>query len=450
MKNASETGKRSQRRIVFNILLAFFSALLPFLLAEGGLRLLRGAAISQYRVEMSSRRELAERRLKSNDALLPYAGHPYAALHPFYGYTLKPLFNGTVRLMHPTQFATDRYGFRNGDTDYQEIPDDWLVVGVFGGSGVFGDGIQGNENTIAGRMEAYLRARFGPKVRVLNFGVPGWHYPQQFFAMTRTLNWLDAAVFCDGINDLTVPYWNMTQTSDGRFFPDYPSGFTPRFISPASSPDMVYLSNRLLRFDAAYSPSSLLGHSALFNWIRYKRLRRLQALVEAQARQEEPASKAPQEGARDPSSVDRWVSFGIQEWTQYASRTDAIAATRSVPVLHTLQPFLNARADVPVSFDQLPDASWVHEMYRVRHPSSWWKRLRQAAREWYAHAESRAAANGAQTDFLDLSEAVSPDPANWLDCVHLSSAGCDQVAAILCDRLLKNGMIRGDAGMVPK
>jgi hypothetical protein len=29
---------------------------------------------------MSSRRALAERRLKSNDALLPYAGHPFAAL----------------------------------------------------------------------------------------------------------------------------------------------------------------------------------------------------------------------------------------------------------------------------------------------------------------------------------------------------------------------------------
>jgi hypothetical protein len=166
------TAPEGRPRWLRRLSLALAGLALPLVLAEAGARILLGERAGEIA------RELVRARDQARELLVRPPREALTGMfqsHPFYGYTLKPLFEG--RSAWGWRLATDRYGFRNDPAfDFDALPEGTRVVGLFGGSAAFGWGIDGNENTLAARLEEELRARApSHPVEVVNLALPAWH-----------------------------------------------------------------------------------------------------------------------------------------------------------------------------------------------------------------------------------------------------------------------------------
>ena len=137
-------------------------------------------------------------------------------IHPYFGFVCTPNavldFSETiiVPLDQPAIAHIDAWGFRNRDLPSQK-PDDETWIGLFGGSVAFAVASSSNETTIAGHLEADLKARAGAarRIRVLNLALPAGQQPQSLLIFATMVGMLDGAVIFDGVNEAIIPaYYN--------------------------------------------------------------------------------------------------------------------------------------------------------------------------------------------------------------------------------------------------
>lgn len=105
--------------------------------------------------------------------------------------------------------GTDSSGFvHNGVRDGDTNPDDrdFFRVFIFGGSTVYGVGVDENRLTIASFLERFLERRYH-KVKVINCGVKGYMSWQQMTYMAHEIIGYkpDYVVVLDGLNDFSKP-----------------------------------------------------------------------------------------------------------------------------------------------------------------------------------------------------------------------------------------------------
>lgn len=413
------------------LMLAAGATLLALAGAELSARILLGNEALRHRDALRARRETARALLHE---ATPQSATGAIRLHPYYGYTMMPGYRGNLELDHFTRCHIDRYGFRNATRDYARAPDDTLVVGLFGGSAVFGDGLHSEAATLAGQLEAALTQRLRRPVWVLNFGIPGWQHPQQFFAIARTVEHLDLIVTCDGFNEIILPYINRYE-EEGRSFPmDFPNRhlYLPLFANAA----MPYAAIRQLESDAAYDPDSIAAHFVLVNWMRHRMVRRRWAQIaeEQRERAEIAEGNTPDAPAIPRERFERTASYGVAQWVRYAHMIDAVAAQHEIAALHIVQPFRYAAADATVNRRVVGPRPWAQVFFLEPHPSHWYSLLRRAAADAYADAPSSGA-------LLDYSEQVPYASENWLDFVHLSAESTQNVAQGLADHIVEHRML---------
>lgn len=153
----------------------------------------------------------------------------YVAIHPYYGYVLKPNSIVDFGLKVPDHFGhgvhiqTDHNGFRNVKIPERK-PEGELWIGLFGGSVAMSILSSDNSKTISGFLESALNLSFagnGKHIRVINFALPGGQQPQQLLIFLNNVDSLDGIVTFDGYNEITVPLIrNMNNTPE--WFPYFP------------------------------------------------------------------------------------------------------------------------------------------------------------------------------------------------------------------------------------
>ncbi|NQU44281.1 hypothetical protein HQ520_13410 [bacterium] len=433
-RNPISTGQL----LLFNLVIVLFFLALCFLAGEMFLRVLKADALKARIAELESRQQTAAELLTKplSDRL------GFLKRHPYYGFTCTPLWEGTISIQAPTRVAIDRYGFRNGSLDWQNLPDEDLVIGLFGGSALFGHGIIDNENTISAQLERILRKTYGDRVHVVNLALPAWHQPQQFLAFSRVIDFLDLAIVCDGFNEITIPYWNLYRYDDQNLLipPDFPAYFVYKTFLDADRPELPLERIALLQYESRYRPDSLKARSALYNWLRYarndSRRHRLDSIGEeshGKATEEKGAPGSPEE----QRLFEQMIEYGADDWARYSRQMDALAEQRSLPILHALQPFRYTIPDVPLREKNLPALPWARLFFEADHPSRRYAILRERARKAYGESGFRQGL----VAYYDLSDVLPPDDEYWADFVHPTQEGGLRLAEEIYSILRASGLL---------
>jgi hypothetical protein len=413
------------------VLVALFGGLLALALAEIGARLALGPRTAEQAQDLAREHQQAREQL---------ARPPGAARtgmfqsHPFFGYTLKPNFDGRST-WGGWRMTTDRNGFRNA-FEFQDAPADTRWIGLFGGSAAFGWGIDGNADTLAVKLEAELHRRgVPPNVRVVNLALPAWHYPMQFIAFARLVGELEGFVGFEGWNELFVPLSNAFDY-DANLPSDFPwSPFYTSFLTPGEAGETFETYARLHTLER-YDPRGLLARSALYNWWRHAENESAKRVAAARLKTRPDVDLFP--GARKFADTREGyfeaVDFGIGEYVKYARLLDGVASTYDVPALHVLQPFRYAERALKVKIDDAPNFARV--LFREEHPGEVFARLRARAAEAYRDLSADGLAQ-----FVDLAELIPNGSGGWIDVIHPSVAGVERIAARLAEELLTRGFV---------
>jgi hypothetical protein len=439
-QNAKRTSSIA-RRFAFRAALFVFALLLGWLLLELALWGLMGRKLSEMREELLSRKRMAEELMRAK----PGEEVWHTTRHPYYGFTLTPHWEGVMTLAAPTRFSVDQYGFRNGRRDFRAIPPEDTVIGIFGGSAAFGDGIMGEENTIAGRLEGKLREKYGDRVHVFNFAVGGWHEPQQYYAMSRNLPWLDVVVGVDGFNELIVPYWNCVEAGEKAVPPDYPLFFVYWGLHGKDSMDRTFQELAFMQYLAGYRSNFPFSRSAFHILARFgaTQKRRLRMETEKDVAPISPASREgwiPESLEGGEADFERYLRIGAEDWARHKTMTDAVVAAQGKKVWHIVQPFQFAAPNSVVDPAMPLSEGWPRLLMRARHPSEWYGILREKARERYPLSDSLPPG----VHFADLSEILPAGGDNWIDMIHPTQRGVEALAQrmfeiMVEERMLENG-----------
>ena len=285
--------------------------------------------------EMTKSKASAQRLLASQTN---QATQKICRIHPFFGHTMQTKLDAAPLGWH---LETDQNGFRNPlEFDVFNVPDDVIVIGLFGGSAAFGWEVDGNQDTLATQLEELFnsRSKDNTKFRVVNLGIPGWHYPQQFFLISRIIQHLDGIITYDGFNEIMVPLGN-TLAYKTSLPPDFPSGLFYLPIFQKQTSEQILAIYGLLMFEANYDPKGLLSHSAIYNKLRYmhwnsERNRVAEIVQLGTPVESETSSLEAKKFARDLRNYEEIVKFGIDEHAKYSQLVDLIAKQYHVPVLH--------------------------------------------------------------------------------------------------------------------
>lgn len=118
------------------------------------------------------------------------------------------LNDGSGRVYRPftsASYNVNSFGFRTREPGTKH-PDEWRI-GVLGGSTIWGTSVVDSE-TIPNLLEVRLRAVYGDRVTVYNFGVENSHLADEIEVVKkyRTTFALDQVVFYDGGNDTAWAY----------------------------------------------------------------------------------------------------------------------------------------------------------------------------------------------------------------------------------------------------
>ncbi len=372
--------------------------------------------------EMTKSKTAAQRLLASQTN---QATQKVCRIHPFFGHTMQTKLDAAPLGWH---LETDQNGFRNSrEFDVNNVPDDVIVIGLFGGSAAFGWEVDGNQDTLASHLEELFnsRSKSNTKFRIVNLGIPGWHYPQQFFLISRIIQHLDGIITYDGFNEIMVPLGN-TLAYQTALPPDFPSGLFYLPIFQKQTTEQILALYGLLMFEANYDPKSLLAHSAIYNKLRYmhwdKERNRVAKIVQlGTSVGSETSSIEAKTFATDPQSYEEIVKFGIDEHAKYSQLVDLIAKQYNIPVLHVLQPFHYADPDNP--FDPTMVPTYSRLAFANGHPSVHYSKLRERFAELAKQADPDNSIG-----YLDLSDALKENRNNWIDLIHPSAKG-NRVAA---------------------
>jgi hypothetical protein len=397
--------------------LCIVTAVVAIVAVEIVVRLVFAESLRLSIAEMIKRKAVAQTLLASEAS---EATQQLCRVHPFFGHTMRAQMDASPL---GWRIETDRNGFRNqSNFDIRDIPDDVIVIGLFGGSAAFGWEIDGNEGTLASHLEKQFNsiASPGTKYRVVNLAIPGWHYPQQFYLISRIIQHLDGIITFDGFNEIMVPVGN-TLAYKQLLPPDFPSGLFYLSNFQKQRPEQTLAMYGLLEFDRSYDPNSLLAKLGLYNLWRYRQARskRNQALRTIQLGSQLNKTNVPTEESifkRDILLYDSIVEYGISEHAKYSQMVDLIASEYGIPVLHVLQPFMYTDPKTRVDRKSVP--KYARFVFANGHPSIHYMRLRNRFKELAQHSESQ---NSIQ--YLDLADALAGKEANWIDLIHPSSEG---------------------------
>lgn len=442
-QNAQSAPLSRRKKSLFLLLALLLGGIVGLVMVEGIAHLLFRQRLATVRASLASRKNDATitllRRDKEDDT-------GFVTLHPYFGYTMRPNIDGTYQLGASMEMKGDRHGFRNGNRDYTALPEKDFVIGIFGGSSIFGLGITQNADTIAAQLERVLQARLqgGPKVRVINFGLPGWHQPQHAIAFSHARTHLDMVITCDGYNEIIVPFWNT--------FPD-PEAFNagqseplPKYYPPVYAygnlkskfrGERIFHRYPLTLYESTYPVESIRTRSAFYLLYRKLRTTRLEAAFEKRMAQGDTDPREYETRKPTIKDFENCVRWGVQNWVRGAEMVDALASASQIPALHCIQPFRYANPESTILDIDIQMGSCRGFFLKDKHPSHWYSMLRKRASQQYDRQKKEDA-----IWFLDLAETVPYEQKNWGDYVHLTPEGTAVYAEHLADFILKANLIR--------
>lgn len=360
----------SLRRLGAGLLLLGFSAGLSFVGGETLIRL--GGLFREQRDAV-----LKPGPLEGGEAEPVLRAFP----HPYTGWSMRPdnppwalteFRKGIFPNGEPTAwFLANRgpslFGFRSAVYDYRELPDEDLVIGVFGGSVAAQLAMIGGD-AIVGQIESRHPALSG-SVRVLNFGEGAFKQPQQLMVLTEMILLgvpFDFVVNLDGFNEVTIGAKDATE----GYHPILPSRSHYLGVVKAStgalSPREIELTAEILRcrrgineWIAALHERPWIRRSALAQAVTgtlVTRLRHRARQLEAEL-QEAPGGEDVVAPIPDPclgasESSDRCQELIGGIWRDSSLAMAALARQAGAAYLHYLQPNQYVPESKPLSEEE--------------------------------------------------------------------------------------------------
>jgi hypothetical protein len=421
--------KTFYKQWLLNGILLFCSIFIATISIEIALHFSHDSALQKFKETM---------RVKKNDAaavLKHMSGGTAASIHfgyhPFYGYTKNPPYNKLGQ--KPGKYYVDNYGFRN-NFDYRK-KGDIKQIGIFGGSSTFGDNVS-NDNTIAVLLEALINKNSPEKYRIINFGVGGWHLPQQLFAMIREAPYLDGVIFLDGVNELAFT------TGKKLSYPiDFPTfNAMSLFFSDKHDLDEIKL---LYKSQANFPIDSWLSSSRLFLFLSKHYYDR----AEKQAQEAENVRIANvsyhmPEYRKNPPDLDfkKQLQNALNLYEHYSLSADAIADKLQLKMLHVLQPQMYANSTAQeVAIGLGKDINYIHSTF-----GKWYfnyDKIQQLYVKLWGGGQGSLSQRA-----LDLATLL-PAPSNfawsdlWSDPVHPVHGGNKIIAQKIYEKIVENSWI---------
>lgn len=146
-----------------------------------------------------------------------------AVFHPYYSFIHRVGRSGDW-------WTTNNLGFQvltslvKADPGCCDVPlkrkDDEVIVGVFGGSVAGGFALAAQKSPEFSAQLARVPAWHGKKVRILNFGMPGFKQPQQVITLAYLLSLgqqFDLVLNIDGFNEIVTSHRNWTSGAEPSF-----------------------------------------------------------------------------------------------------------------------------------------------------------------------------------------------------------------------------------------
>jgi lysophospholipase L1-like esterase len=298
----------------------------------------------------------------------------------------------------PRRYTINALGFRGPPTSSEKAPGTIRVIAV-GGSTVYG-ALSDDSETLPMQLEAALRRQLGPRVEVINAGVPGFYALSEAIYVKRDLLTLspDAIVVLDGLNDV---FYGVNEEWPAQMAEDQ-----LHLMHDGRFPELVSA------IDQTMFPDGLVEHqvSMLVHSLRLR-------------------LDAPERGAVASDRVVNLHAASLGMLTGYAQHESA-----AVPVVVALQPLMPTGAKTLAPQEQQAlDAGGNWEL-------AYWE---AAAREMYPMMVSttRTAVERSGGRFLDLRAAFDTEPgaAYAEDAVHYSALGnrilADALASEIIDEL---------------
>lgn len=176
----------------------------------------------------------------------PAKEQPYTAaeavFHPYYAFIHRVGRSGGW-------WTTNNLGFQvltsyvQADPGCCDIPlarkEGELIVGVFGGSVAGGFSLAVQKSPAFGELLARIPGWEGRRVRILNFGMPGFKQPQQLNALAYALTLgqhFDLVLNIDGFNEIVTSHRNWTSGAEPSFPSDELWGAWGRQVERLGSP----------------------------------------------------------------------------------------------------------------------------------------------------------------------------------------------------------------------
>ena len=355
-------------------------------------------------------------------AALERVGHAAFSLHPFFGYTFRPSFEGA-----------DAQGFYSGSPALpHRAASDELVVGIFGGSVAMQ--VADARGVLGATLEPAARAAGYQRVTVLSFAIGGWRQPQHFNALVRFLDGIDVAIVLDGFNEVIhLGDWHLARQPA-----EYPwSAVYGMLARRPAAEETVTRAELLLLHETARHVTAVVDRSALRRstlvhllWrvyaARYERsataLRSALAHVAPDPAIQARAGTGPIAARRD--SYLEW-------WHDLILYSDLISRARGRSFFHFVQPNQYDRGSKPLS---------PEERESFTRNTAWFDEVTPR----YARVEEMTAhlrRSGVDSTFLGDLFATTAATVYVDDCCHLNEHGVHLLAAAIGEHVAASGRL---------
>ncbi len=412
------------KKLLVNLVVLTFSLLLAVVLLEVAIRSL-GLFGAERQAAAEAVEAAAEHQEKDETEGLEPSAH--WVIHPYRGVSPRP--------KGPTDVPGKNYnvlGIHSQEEDPRLLPEDELVVGVFGGSVARGLAL-----TSHWAIKEAIEATLGTEqtIRVINFGVSGYKQPQQVTLLSELVllgTPLDVVINVDGFNEVVLARANALKARH-PLYPDYDFWVSALGTATGSLTDkQIQLQARTLEQRARFielgealaaSPwKGLAAVETVFGW------RALEASSNAMLAEQEmrrlPIRKLEDDlwHLDDPCLVDADTCWDLyyQIWQRSSRMMAQIAEHGGARYFHVLQPNQYVEGSKTELHEQELQVAW-----QPNHPWSRWARdgytgLRDAGRELAAEGEH----------YLDATQIYrsSKDMDYGDSCCHMTHEGYRKLA----------------------
>ena len=294
-------------------------------------------------------------------------------LHPFLGFVFNPELNERENRRERGELLISRHGFFLPPDDGAELNEDMrdneVRVGVFGGSVAMLFAFNGQERLIAGLREAPSLA--GREIVVRSLALGGYKQPQQLLTLTYLLSLgerFDAIINVDGFNELALSYFDNYRH---RVFPHYPRAWKQRVdLVPDREFQVKVAQVAILRSRRASLArrASPFGFSVTANLFWALIDRKLAGdLQEAQlALADLPASERTYQwqGPYEEKDSDAVYEDLVRQWRDSSLQMHRLAEANGIRYLHVLQPNQYVPGSKPMSAEEERIAIDPNSVYR--------------------------------------------------------------------------------------